>query len=67
MQGLHLSHDEIALGEVGADLEFVGRGALAEDAAGEIYGAQMEGGEVRGGDVTQPALGADLVSGLKGV
>jgi hypothetical protein len=67
VQGLHLSHEEIALGEVGADLELVGRGAFAKDATGEVYGAEMEDGEVRSGDVTEPALGADLVPRLKGV
>ena len=36
---MDFSDEEIALGEVGADVEFVGCGAFAEDAAGEVYGA----------------------------
>lgn len=60
MQLLDLRDDEVALGEEGADLEFVRVGALAEDAAGQVDGGDLEDGELRGADVDAPALGLDL-------
>lgn len=60
MQLLNLGDEQIALGEEAPDLELVGLGALAEDAAGEVDGGDLEDGELGGGDVDAPALGLDL-------
>ena len=57
---LDLGDEEVALGEEGADLQLVGLGALAQDAAGEVDGGDLEDGELGGGDVDAPALGLDF-------
>lgn len=74
MQLLHLSNHKIPFGEEAADLQLVCFGALAEDAAGEVDGGDLEDGELRGGDVDAPALGLDFddaaddeVADLRGV
>lgn len=60
VQLLHFGDEQVALGEEAPDLELVGLGALAEDAAGEVDGGDLEDGELGGGDVDAPALGLDL-------
>ena len=54
---LHLGDEEVALGEKRADLQLVGGGAPAEDAAGQIDGAEGEVCEERGREVDFPPLG----------
>ena len=56
VQGLDLGHDEVALGEEGADLQLVRVGALAQDAAGKIDGADLQGCVLAGADVDAPSL-----------
>lgn len=60
VQLLDLGDEQVALGEEAPDLELVGLGALAEDAAGEVDGGDLEDGELGGGDIDAPALGLDL-------
>lgn len=74
VQLLDLGDDEVALGEEAADLQLVRLGALAQDAAGQVDGRDLQDGELRGGDVDAPALGLDLddaaddeVADLRGV
>jgi len=54
---LHLRDEQIALGEEGADVEFVDGGAFAQDAAGEVDGGEGEGGEEGRRYVDAPAPG----------
>lgn len=42
MYGLDFGDEEIAFGEECSYLEFVGGGSLAEDAAGEVDGAERK-------------------------
>lgn len=60
MKRLHLRNNQVTLGEKRPDLQLVRLGALPLDAAGEVYGGELEDGELGGGDVDAPAAGLDL-------
>ena len=60
VQLLDLGDEQVALGEEAADLQLVRLGALAEDAAGQVDGRDLQHGELRGGDVDAPPLGLHL-------
>ncbi|GKT90567.1 glutamate-cysteine ligase modifier subunit [Colletotrichum tofieldiae] len=60
VQLLDLGHHQVAFRKKRPDLQLVRVGALAEDAAGEVDGGDLEDGELRGADVDAPALRLDL-------
>lgn len=60
VQLLDFRDDQVALGEEASDLQLVCFSALAENAAGEIDGADLEDGELGGGYVDAPSFGLDF-------
>jgi hypothetical protein len=57
VQALHLGNQQIALAEEGADVELVDGRPPAQDAAGQVDGAQRQAGQHGGRDVDGPLLG----------
>lgn len=60
VDALHLGHEQIALAEEGPNRELICGGSPAQDATGEIDGAEREVSEQRGGEIDLPSLGLDL-------
>lgn len=60
VQLLHLGHDEVALGEEAANLQLVRLGTLAQDAAGQVDGRDLQHRQLRRRHVDAPPLGLHL-------
>lgn len=60
MDTLHLSNEQVALGEEGSNGKLVGCRAFTKDTAGEIDGRERKVSEKGGGKVDFPSLGLDF-------